>query len=353
MQELKHPEAALAFCRQAALLEPNVAGSYRDALTYAAKANDKDGMDWAAGRLLSHDWPTDNNKLHEDAEGRLREMATALTASQQTGAADQLLARLQDTRRRDLEITLLWQNDATPADLELLVEEPTGSLCSWRNRQTVGGGLLLGGAIGEKKETYIAAESFTGTYRVRVERMFGHPLGDKAQLRIVRHKGTPQEHEEIVTVAVPRGVSDTTKDPLLVKLDGGRRTHVAEVPTLAAAERLSTAVRPTTSTDAVSQLQRLADPSGNYDPDGATYGVGGMGYAPLGNAPERSPRDNLAHQTRVAPLTEGSVDLTAQAVVSADGRYVRLSMAPTFNLLTGKQLQPVVIRNPLIPGSAP
>jgi len=350
MQELKHPEAALAFCRQAALLEPNVAGPYRDALDYAEKAKDSDALEWAATRLLARDWPAENDRVHEGAADRLKNLASKLSEGGKTEAGDKLLARLQEAQRRDLEITLVWQNGNEPADLDLLVEEPTGSTCSWHNRQTVGGGILLGGTVGEKKATYIVAEGFPGTYQVRVNRVFGHPLGDKAQLRIVRHKGTPEQREELVTVVVPKGAVDTKKEPVQVKLDGGRRTHVAEVPPPATAERMNTSSKSVSTTDAISQLQQLADPSGYSFNGGSPSGVDGLGATPEGKLPEIGPRDEVAYQTRVSPFATNGIDVTAQAVISADRRYVRFSLAPTFNVVTGTRLQPVLIRNPIIPG---
>src|SRR5262249_40067081 len=45
---LKRWDRALALCRQAALLEPNVPEAYADALNYAEMARDTDAMEWAA-----------------------------------------------------------------------------------------------------------------------------------------------------------------------------------------------------------------------------------------------------------------------------------------------------------------
>jgi len=349
MQEMKHPDAALAFCRQAALLEGNVAGVYRDALDYAAKSKDTGNMEWAITRLLARDWPADNAVLHDLAENRIKDLVALVSQGDKGDAADKLLNRVQDARRRDLEITLVWQNGTTPADLDLVVEEPSGSTCSWRNRQTVGGGILLGGTIGDKKETYVAAQAFPGSYRVRVDRLFGRPLGDKAQLRVVRHKGTPDQREEIITVELPRGAGEMQKDPVVVLLDGGRRTHLADVSPSETTRRVNTAAKSSSSLDAIGQLQRLSDPSG-YGPDDASLGVGGPGGTPVGPEPDRSLRDDLAFQTRVKGFVTNNIDVSATAVISADRRYVRFSLAPTFNVVTGTHLQSSQVRNAIIPG---
>jgi hypothetical protein len=61
-------------------------------------------------------------------------------------------------------------------------------------------------------------------------------------------------------------------------------------------------------------------------------------------------QEQVTYQTRVAPFFNNTIDLTAQATVSADRRYVRLSVTPMFNVVTGTQLQPMVL-NPIIPGN--
>ena len=66
-------------------------------------------------------------------------------------------------------------------------------MCSALNRQTVNGGTLLADSLANlTSETYVAPQAFSGQYRVSVERVWGKPLGGKAQLKIIRHQGTPE-----------------------------------------------------------------------------------------------------------------------------------------------------------------
>src|SRR5262249_51531189 len=159
----------------------------------------------------------DNSTLHNNAESRLKGLATKLTEAEQKEVADKLTARLREAQRRDLEITLVWEGgerDVKTAGLDLKVEEPSGSVCSWRQRQTVGGGTLLGGGLGDRKETYVVAQAFPGEYKVTVERVWGKPQGNKCQLRVVRHKGTADQTEDILTVDL------ASTEPVKVKLEG-------------------------------------------------------------------------------------------------------------------------------------
>src|SRR5207302_1479636 len=63
MAKLKHYDRAVAFCRQAAMLEPNVPYPYEEALVIAEMAKDTSAMEWAAGGLLRQDWPVENQDL--------------------------------------------------------------------------------------------------------------------------------------------------------------------------------------------------------------------------------------------------------------------------------------------------
>ena len=93
--------------------------------------------------------------------------------------AERLKNSVAGSRRRDLIIKLNWQGDV---DLDLHVFEPTGSMCTPLSRQTIGGGVLMGDLLADMtSETYLAAEAFSGDYEVEIERVWGHPLNNKAQ----------------------------------------------------------------------------------------------------------------------------------------------------------------------------
>ena len=53
------------------------------------------------------------------------------------------------------------------------------------------------------------------------------------------------------------------------------------------------------------------------------------------------------YQTKVRSFVKNTMDVTAQAVISADRRYVRVSLNPVFSTVTGAV---PVVNNPLIPG---
>jgi tetratricopeptide (TPR) repeat protein len=341
----KNTSAAVAFCRQAAMLEPDVPEAYADAVRHAGKLEPKEAADvaeWAAGNLLRRDWPTGNQKLHALAKDQLTTLAKALDPVN-PDAASRLRAALAKHVERDLVIRLTW---AGAADLDLKVHEPTGSVCSWKNRQTVGGGTLIGDTVPtadkrglsnpESNETYIAAQAFPGDYKVTVDLVWGRPLGGKAKLEIVEHQGTPQETIHVVTLNLAESRGTT------VKLPDGRRTQAAAVPPPGALKRSEASAEAAASTSSIlDQLRSMTEP-----PDftgGISGSVGGFGtpVEPVRAAGKsrKSHDDESAYQTRVSPFQFNTADLTAQATISADRRYVRLSLNAMFDVVGRTQSQ--------------
>ncbi len=112
--------------------------AYANALAYAEFATDvkSDAVVWAAHNLLKRDWNTgDGIDYHDQAKTRLAKIIAKFNAAGQK--TDDLNMALAEQTQRDLVIELRWQG---PADLDLIVAEPGGSLCSATNKRTTGGG---------------------------------------------------------------------------------------------------------------------------------------------------------------------------------------------------------------------
>jgi tetratricopeptide (TPR) repeat protein len=342
---------ALAFCRQAALLEPGTPYAYEEALGYAELARDPQAMEWAAGNLLRQDWPVDNKKIQDRAVQKIEALVKLLDQQGRKEESERLVNAIAGKRVRDLVVKLNWQGDS---DLDLHVLEPTGSMCSPLHRQTIGGGVLIGDSLSDRtNETYLAADAFNGEYEIEIERIWGHPLGDKAQLKIIRHQGTPDEREELLTVELKSRHSARIK----VKFDGGRRTETAYVAPPSARKKPEEPAALESPDKVFHQLRRLADPEVTGVSRGFSGGVTSQGSTVMPSqfkagksAPVPANDDRTLYQTRVKPFVQNAMDVTAQAVISADRRYVRLSMTPVFNTMTGMQTIPIVV-NPTIPGA--
>ncbi|HEY7424722.1 MAG TPA: hypothetical protein VH682_10880, partial [Gemmataceae bacterium] len=140
-----------------------------------------------------------------------------------------------------------------------------------------------------------------------------------------------------------------------VKLDDGRRTETAYVPPRESQRAAEPPPKVENPDKVLHQLRVLADP----DVTGVSHGFHGTvtstGQPVLpsrmkaAKKADPTPDDRTLYQTRVKPFVQSAMDVTAQAVLSSDRRYVRLSMTPVFNTMTGVQTLPIVV-NPTIPG---
>jgi hypothetical protein len=350
MKELKRYDHALTFCRQAALLEPNLPYVYADTLSCARETRDVGAMEWAAGNLLQRDWPFADQDLHARAQGEADALARILAGTKDGGDAVRLRSVVTAQRERDLVIRLTWQGDA---DLDLKVQEPCGSVCSTLQRRTVGGGVLLGDTLADPaSETYVAAQALAGEYQITVEGIWGQPLGNRARLEVIQHQGTPRQSLKLVNLDLR--AKDGNR--LTIRLESGRRTDLASVPPLAAVARPPVEEAKAGPDAVFNQLRALAHPSTTgmgLSVRGGVVAAGALaGPRVAVQASERKSGDQVAYQTRVEPLVVNTAPLTAQAILSADRRSVRLSLTPFFDAVTRAQSQPVV-PNPLLPGARP
>jgi tetratricopeptide (TPR) repeat protein len=352
MAGMRRWDRALAFCRQAANLEPNAVQSYTDALNYAETAKDVDAMEWAASNLLKQDWPRNNGDLHRRARDKVHKLSEAL-GPDRAKEVERLKAMTKSHGQRDLIIRLTW---AGQADLDLKVEEPSGSVCSCLQRQTPGGGTLMGDSLANKNlEVYVAAQAFHGHYKITVDRVWGQPLNGKAQIQIIRHQGSDQETSEVHMLDLKEG------NTLGLTLDKGRRTQAAAVPPPSMEQNAEDLDFGMSSSELMSRLSGLADPEvtavgsgrgfrGGVGSPGATVADEPLDVKAVRAAREEERNGRRVQQSRVSPIVPSDVSFTAQSVVSGDGRYVRVSLNPVFNVVTQKAVRPVIS---IIPGSGP
>ena len=115
-------------------------------------------------------------------------------------------------------LVLRWVGSA---DLDLLVTEPNGEQCSFKNRFTTGGGRFTHDDPGSAKdgnakryEQYICRTAADGEYKVNVRFVLGKAVAGTATLEIIRHARTPKESRTIQSVKLTR---DDVLIPLLIK----------------------------------------------------------------------------------------------------------------------------------------
>jgi hypothetical protein len=317
-------------------------------LIYAELAKDSEAMEWAAGNLLGRDWPSDSRALHDKAQDRLKALGQLLQAEHRQADAERMTAAADRLRSRDLAVYLTWQGEA---DLDLEVKEPIGSVCTYLNRQTPAGGILIGGTLAERThQSYVAAQAFPGDYEVTVRRVWGRPLGSKATLEIVQHQGSRDETRHRETIVFDQAHT------LTINLKEGRRRSVAQVPPPSATRQTAAVPPAANSRTILDKLRNLADPDLAIGETGMKGGIASTG-APVGNRlatqdVQRGASGPTAYEGKVSPAVSGGMDFTVQSSVSADRRWVRLSLAPVFQTVNGMQ-SAAVTANPVIPGGTP
>jgi hypothetical protein len=277
-----------------------------------------DAVHWASVNLLGRDWPADGIDYHGQTKDRLGKIAKQLAEAGRKADAEKLQTVATGEKTRDLVVELLWQGKQS--DLDLVVIEPAGSVCSATHRRTVGGGVLKSDVLvqGEdRSEVYTNAQALPGTYTLTVNPVLGtldgrqKAIGNRATLKVVKHQGTDRESVEIhsVNLADPR--------PVEIKLEGGSRTELATVPVEANVAQLTT-------------TQAARSP---YGPSGIQSGAGGSSRASVTNpvsAQAALPAVSPTVETRVPGIAQGMPGLRVEASLSADRRSVVLNANPVF-----------------------
>jgi tetratricopeptide (TPR) repeat protein len=345
MGEAQRWDRALAFCKQAATLEPNSPDAYVQGMGYAQQVSDSDAMEWAASNLLNHDWPVDNKDLQGKAREDLKSFISQLR-SKKPDEAGKMATLLAKQGQRDLVIELTWQGEA---DLDLEVKEPVGTVCSFSQRQTAGGGTLLGDNLSDRqRELYTAAQAFPGEYRITVNRIWGKPIGSKATVKIIEHQGTPQQTVRQETIVFDRTYT------LKTTLKEGRRTSLAQVSLTALVRpKRPVVTTPAVGKDTLSKLRALADPTLEVN-TGMKGGVAAAGVPTESRIDLNALQRNLAKkdpsfQVQVTAAGMPGMDFTSQTTLLPDGQHARVTFNPVFETVNKIQTMQAV-NNPLIPG---
>jgi tetratricopeptide (TPR) repeat protein len=327
--ELNHHDQAIAFCRRAAEYGPDQPGPYANALAYAELSRDvkPDTVEWAASNLLHHDWSaSDGIDYHARARDLLPKFVAKFAAS--GTKADGLKKTLVEQTQRDLVIELLWIGSA---DLDLVVAEPTGSVCSAMQKRTSAGGVLQGDILEQnddaRSEVYTAATAFSGTYKVSVKRAFGQTPGNTATIKVTKFKGTPNEVHELITLDLSRSAN------LEIKLEGGSRTELAEVTADVTAVRADPA-------PAGVRTERV----------GMSGGSGSTGVAGISPVDDKLRLPAVpAPMEQVLPGLGGTADIRAFYKMNPDRQTYSVTVNPVFATAGGKDVK--LPKVSLIPGS--
>ncbi|MFM8705135.1 MAG: hypothetical protein ACKOHG_14940, partial [Planctomycetia bacterium] len=316
------PSRAIRLCKQVTNLDPANREAYALAMTLAARAEDLATLRWACPGVLSHEWPADQREVFMRAARLSRATFDALEKAERKDEAADFRTRVERALVRDIELELAWNGDA---DIDLVVEEPPGTVCSLSSPRSSSGGMLLADseapadpANATHRERYVAAEAFPGTYRILVRRAWGKVAADTVTATVVFYRGTDREQWQRKQLVVKNDEAFVSID----LLEGRRKEPLADAQVAQdvvaqqqmgraiLAQQLAGMVDPTAS---ASLSQSRSGPQTSGGPGMPFFRNGAVGYQPI-----------------VSTLPEGT-NMMAQAVVSADRRYVRVTTVPLFS----------------------
>lgn len=305
---------AMRMYKQSSQLDPSRSEPYILGLKLARETKDWESVEWAAAGIMKTAWVQPNfNELMKQAEDVAAVAVRELKKAGRVEDADSLQAAMREAKQRDLVVNLTWNGNG---DIDLLVEEPKGTICSFDNSPTSGGGVLAHDGYGPVQsnchEDYVCVYAWPGTYRIRVRYFSGDIIGKRAVLTVILNQGTDRETTKKFTV-------DLSNDDAIYRIEvpDGRRADPADLS---------------------EPLQNL---QGNAVPNGPAA-IRLLGHTRQAREARRQFRQAqfqrqfnapVGYQPVISTIAEGAA-MSAMAVISGDRRYVRISVSPNFSSVT-------------------
>ena len=321
---------ALLVYQQAADLQPTAPEPFVLGLRLAQRLNDLDGIQWATVGVLGQAWPDEQAEIWRGAYRVAAATLETLRTEKRTADADAYKALLDQALERDVIVRVRWTGDA---EVDLVMEEPAGTVCSYRNPRTTSGGVILGDTAAKsdprnsegRSEYYVCPKGFDGNYRMLVRRVWGKLATDKVTVEVYMHyagsQSTPERQQ------IPLG-----KDDALVTftLKNGRRVQPIAEQQLANAVAGQAAVG---REILAQQLAAINDPTALSNLLASRGSLGNGGVVGGGGGGAINPffaRGAVGYQPVIITLPEGAM-MGVTAVVSHDRRYVRITPTPFFS----------------------
>jgi hypothetical protein len=338
--QAKMKSRALKIFHEVSQIEPFWAEPYMHGMTVARDLKDVEGLEWSTAGILGQAWPPEQFKIWEDAARVAESELIELREQKRNDEAKHFEANLNQAMARDCIVRVIWNGDA---DIDVMIKEPAGTICSLRNPRTTSGGMLIGDVPSpdgkEKVQGHIAVYScpkaFSGNYQVLIRRVFGNVPTGNVKVIVNTHYNTTEAKETVwEKIPVKEGES-------LVKFDlgeGRRKESVREAQIVNAA--VATIGQHRQNAILAQQLAQLNDPTAVNAQAAAVQQSAAAAAAaaqaqlanPLGAFPNAF-RGAVGYQPVIVTLPEGT-NMSATGVVSADRRYVRITCVPVFSAIS-------------------
>lgn len=325
LASIKLDRAALRLFQEVSSQDPLRTEPYLQGLKCAQKLKDVDAIRWSCVGILKQAWPADQKEIELHARRVAEATISELEKKGDIKRADAFMAELASALSRDVVVKVTWTGDA---DVDLSVMEPTGEVCSYRNPRTTGGGVILGDTFSRStvmapregfSETFLCPEGFSGQYQVLLKRVWGDVAGGKVNVEAIIHYGSKNAK------TIKKDIS-LDKDGTLVKFDlrEGRRTEaLPEARAAVAAARQMEVARHVLA----QQIPSTGSSAGEtYSGSTATP----LFIDPFARVALPWGRAAVGFRPQITTLQDGPTLFAGPAVVSADRRFVRMTLSPQF-----------------------
>jgi len=331
MDRLGYRQRALDLLRQVTLRDPSADFVYAKALDLAIYLDDDEAMQWATLGVLSQEWSRDDKAVFNKAVRQSKALIESLRKQGKHQQADEYATGIKKALQRDIVVKVSWTGDA---DVDLMVEEPSGSVCSYRQNKTPGGGRLVGdagsgGAVGGEghSEIYSCPKAFSGDYRFLLRQIWGRIPAGRVTVDAWTHLGT--ENETHIQKVIPL---DENGALVSFEMENGRRQESLADHQLANDVIHQVAVN---RSILAQQLEAISNPDAlvnqqNYAQSQPAAQIGNRFDPRNRTAPNAFNPNLVGYQPQITLLPIG-MTMEANAVVSADRRYVRITAVPFFS----------------------
>ncbi|MEZ6059701.1 MAG: hypothetical protein R3C19_05005 [Planctomycetaceae bacterium] len=204
-------DRAIALCREATDRNPWRSEPWLIARRYADRSSQPEHILWSRIGILKYLWTDDFDTQHAEATETLRELQRSLTAAGNSETAQKVKTELDEALIHDLRIRVEWAGDG---DVDLSVAEPGKQTCSFRNKVTKNGGVLLltgdgtlpKGKRGPSVEEYLCREAPSGQYTITLRLVTGKVITGKVMVVVTQYENTTAEKKTRLPVAVGAGM---------------------------------------------------------------------------------------------------------------------------------------------------
>ena len=326
---------ALKLYQDVGKANPNRPEPFIFALESAQKLDDSEAILWAATGILSQPWPKEKDDIRNKALNIVRAKYRQLKETNQVEAIAQYASTLKDAMVRDCIIKVTWTGKA---DIDLQVQEPSGTICSLQNPRSTSGGLMLDDNFSSNtkddngySEYYVCPKAFSGEYKLAINKVWGEVTTGKVIVEVYRNARSEKQTRERQRIKL----DENGKAMVVFKLEDGRREKPLEE------HEVEVIVKNQARMNQVLLGQRLVDSQSSLASQ--AYAASRGGNEEFLNRFRR--RAAVGYRPEITVIPEGAFS-SMTAVVSADRRYVRVSPQPffsqiqqvfTFNFVSGEE----------------